>query len=380
MPEPRRSALHVVARPAGGMDLAVAVDAFLSQPDLAATTRAKYRQTLTVVEAELGASAVTGAAITGVVAPRWHHASPATWNRHVATVRSFARYCQRTGLLEIDGEITLDRRAEKHDHTRSIPVASLERLWERRDIALRERTSWRLLYETAARADEVLRLNVEDLAIARPHALEGRQHRLVVLRVGERAASPTADRRPPHRASVPVQPAPEPGTRSRDGRSMPGHRPRPALVLLAQVAGRELRADDGEHDVRSPAAPVAWKRDRAACLLGAHRRARAPDPLVLCDGRALGGLEGVLASREVDVAELGMPGDHRERRRREVREGLVRAAAARPEVQRAGLVPALAAPAAGIVGCWLVHGSVMARATAWCGTRRAATAEPRRGL
>ena len=44
-------------------------------------------------------------------------------------------------------------------------MASLERLWERRDIDLRERTLWRLLYETAARADEVLRLNVEDLDI-----------------------------------------------------------------------------------------------------------------------------------------------------------------------------------------------------------------------
>jgi integrase len=41
----------------------------------------------------------------------------------------------------------------------SIPAASLERLWERRDIALRERTLWRLLYETAARADEILRLD-----------------------------------------------------------------------------------------------------------------------------------------------------------------------------------------------------------------------------
>jgi len=129
MSAPRRSALHVVARPAGGAGLVAAVDAFLSQPDLAATTRGECRHTLSVVEAELGASAVTGAAITGVVAQRWHHASSATWKRHVATVRSFARYCQRTGLLDIDGEITLDRRAENHDHTRSIPVAGLKRLW-----------------------------------------------------------------------------------------------------------------------------------------------------------------------------------------------------------------------------------------------------------
>jgi hypothetical protein len=28
--------------------------------------------------------------------------------------------------------VELQRRAEKHDHTSSIPMASLERLWERR--------------------------------------------------------------------------------------------------------------------------------------------------------------------------------------------------------------------------------------------------------
>ncbi len=133
---------------------------------LAVTTRAKYRQTLAVLDAELGAAPVTGAGIGGVVAQHWHHAAPATWNRHLATVRSFARYCERTELLDIKGEIALDRRAEKHDQTGSIALASLERLWERRDIALRERTLWRLLYETAARADEVLRLDVEDLDVA----------------------------------------------------------------------------------------------------------------------------------------------------------------------------------------------------------------------
>ncbi len=150
---------------ASGVDLATAIDAFLSQPDLASTTRAKYRQTLTVLEDELGDAPITGAALAGVVAQRWHHASPATWNRHVATVRSFARYCERTRILAIVGDVELQRRVEKHDHTRSIPMASLERLWERRDIELRERTLWRLLYETAARADEVLRLNIEDLEI-----------------------------------------------------------------------------------------------------------------------------------------------------------------------------------------------------------------------
>jgi hypothetical protein len=83
---------------------------------------------------------VTGAGLAAVVAQRWHHASPATWNRHVATVRSFAAYCARTRILAIAGDVELQRRAQKDDHTRSIPMASLERLWERRDIDLRERT------------------------------------------------------------------------------------------------------------------------------------------------------------------------------------------------------------------------------------------------
>lgn len=161
-----RTALNLVEPPKAEGALAAAVDAFLSQPDLAVTTRAKYRQTLAVLEVELGTAPLTGAAIGGVLVQRWRDAAPATWNRNLATVRSFARYCQCNGLLDIDGDIVLDRRAEKHDQTRSIPLATLERLWERRDIALRERTLWRPLYETAARADEVLRLNVEDLDVA----------------------------------------------------------------------------------------------------------------------------------------------------------------------------------------------------------------------
>ena len=46
---------------------------------------------------------------------------------------------------------------------------ALHRLLSRRDIPLREKTLWRMLYETAARAAEILALNVEDLD------LEGRR-------------------------------------------------------------------------------------------------------------------------------------------------------------------------------------------------------------
>jgi integrase/recombinase XerD len=46
----------------------------------------------------------------------------------------------------------------------------LERLFARRDLPPRERTLWRLLYETAARADELLALDVEDLDLANRRA------------------------------------------------------------------------------------------------------------------------------------------------------------------------------------------------------------------
>ena len=42
-----------------------------------------------------------------------------------------------------------------------MPKAAIERLLTRRDIPLREKTLWRMLYETAARTSEILALNVE---------------------------------------------------------------------------------------------------------------------------------------------------------------------------------------------------------------------------
>ena len=223
---------------ASGVDLGAAIDAFVSQPDLAPTTRAKYRQTLTVVEDELGGAPVTASGLVGVVDQRWHCVSPATWNRHVATVQSFARYCTRTRILEIDGDVELQRRADKHDHTRSITVISLERLWERRDIELRERTLWRLLYETAARADEALRLNVEDLDIpgkgARTRS-KGGDIDWLFFASGSARLLPRLIGRPARRPGAPVQPAPEPGPRPSRRRHLPADGPGPAVLIKEHV-------------------------------------------------------------------------------------------------------------------------------------------------
>jgi integrase len=64
----------------------------------------------------------------------------------------------------------LERRREPADRTKAIPYTQLERLWRRHDIAVREKALWWLLYETAARAQEVLSLNVEDLDLENKRA------------------------------------------------------------------------------------------------------------------------------------------------------------------------------------------------------------------
>ena len=93
----------------------------------------------------------------------WGGRAPATWNRQVATVRSFLAFCRRRRWLVEDLSVDLERRPEPADRTKAIPLPELERLWRREDVGVREKALWRLLYETAARASEALAINVEDL-------------------------------------------------------------------------------------------------------------------------------------------------------------------------------------------------------------------------
>jgi integrase/recombinase XerC/integrase/recombinase XerD len=109
------------------------------------------------------------AQVQSVLEQRWGNAAPATWNRQVATLRSFLSYCRRRSWLA-DATLEAKRRREHEDRTRSIPPVELDRLWRRSDVALRDKAMWRLLYESAARATEVLSLNVEDIDVANKRA------------------------------------------------------------------------------------------------------------------------------------------------------------------------------------------------------------------
>ena len=57
----------------------------------------------------------------------------------------------------------LARRKPGPDRARALSRSDVERLLTREDISLRERTLWRMAYETAARSAGLLALDVEDL-------------------------------------------------------------------------------------------------------------------------------------------------------------------------------------------------------------------------
>ena len=78
-------------------------------------------------------------------------------------IRSAAAYWQRQGWIAADPSRMLVRRKPRPDRGRALSRADVEALLTREDISIRERTLWRMLYETAARSAEVLALNVEDL-------------------------------------------------------------------------------------------------------------------------------------------------------------------------------------------------------------------------
>ena len=89
--------------------------------------------------------------------------APSTWNVALDALRSACSYWRDQGWLIEDPTGLLRRRKRAQDRSRDMSRADVEQLLTREHIAIRERVLWRLLYETAARSAEVLRLDVEDL-------------------------------------------------------------------------------------------------------------------------------------------------------------------------------------------------------------------------
>jgi integrase len=292
---------RVVPLPTSARLLGEAAAAFLAQPDLAASTR-RSEQTLNRLERELGPGQPLGTLttdqLTSVVTGAWGGRAPATWNRHVATVRSFLGFCRRRRWLIEDLTVDLERRPEPTDRTKAIPLPQLERLWRHEDVGIREKALWRLLYETAARASEALSINVEDLELDNKRVRvrsKGGDTDWLHFQTGSARLLPRliAGRTP--RAPVPHRSRPCPGTRARRGRPLPRHRPGPAELptrrgavprglervdaasatsLRPHASGRAEREPavaDGQEPPHQPAVAAALRPPRSRSRRGAHR-------------------------------------------------------------------------------------------------------------
>jgi integrase len=145
-----------------------AVDAFLSSPRCAnPNTRRSCTgvldRLLTHLDANRPLAEVTGEELAELLNRLWGQRAPATWNRNRAAVAAWLSWCATNRLSAPVLPASVERRREPTNATRALPRAAIERVLSRRDVPLREKTLWRMLYETAARASEILALNIQDL-------------------------------------------------------------------------------------------------------------------------------------------------------------------------------------------------------------------------
>ncbi|WP_405096469.1 tyrosine-type recombinase/integrase [Micromonospora sp. NBC_01412] len=153
-----------------GVTIRVAVDRFLGSARCRnPNTRRAYTGVLDRLAGHLDPgrelAATTGQDIADAMAMLWGQAKPATWNRNRAAVASFLVWAARNGYPAPGLPDAVERQPESPDATRALDRAAVERLLTRRDVPLREKTLWRMLYETCARAGEILALDIADLEL-----------------------------------------------------------------------------------------------------------------------------------------------------------------------------------------------------------------------
>lgn len=94
---------------------------------------------------------------------QWGAAAPRTWNTRMNALHSATGYWRQQGWFVDDPTIRLRMRPTPADRDRALSRDQVHALLGDKVPALRDRVLWHLLYETAARAEEALRLDVADL-------------------------------------------------------------------------------------------------------------------------------------------------------------------------------------------------------------------------
>ena len=96
----------------------------------------------------------------------WGTAAVNTWNSRRAGVLSWLGWCRDRGYEGPMVPAWAKRLTVPDSETLARSKMAIDRLIARREVHLREKTLWRMLYETCARSEEVLDVNIEDLDLA----------------------------------------------------------------------------------------------------------------------------------------------------------------------------------------------------------------------
>ncbi|WP_246350450.1 tyrosine-type recombinase/integrase [Nocardia barduliensis] len=140
-------------RRAYGIAIVKTVDALDGRPDgILGPSRALD----SVTDAEVGAALET----------LWGSAAVNTWNARRAAVGKWLNWCAEQGWTAPKLPTSAARSTPPDSDTPVRSRTAIDRLIARRDIHLREKTLWRMLYETCARTEELIQLNIEDLDLA----------------------------------------------------------------------------------------------------------------------------------------------------------------------------------------------------------------------
>jgi integrase len=151
--------------------LAEVVSAYLEAGDFTSSSRATYHRVLSELARDLGPQRPADSITAGELAAWFVHTrdthAPATWNRDRVIVRSFVRRLQAQGAaVEVP---VIGYRRLRPVRTRALTRAEVARILGL-SVALREKALWTLAYESAARAGELLGLDVADLDLANRRA------------------------------------------------------------------------------------------------------------------------------------------------------------------------------------------------------------------
>jgi site-specific recombinase XerD len=159
----------------GPPTLAKAIGAFNEDRDLSSNTRTNYATVHSKLVEHYGAGAslasIKPSGLQSLFDRHWGSCAAATWNARVAAMQSLCHFWYRLGWMTSDPTVALLRRRVHRNDTKAIPYDELSELWLRPGARLREKLFWRCLYSTAARAREILSLNIEDVDLPRKRAV-----------------------------------------------------------------------------------------------------------------------------------------------------------------------------------------------------------------